>query len=754
MIVYEGNGALTVDTFLLNLRKRAIRPKQPFIKTHPLPHAWEDKVEGKRIVCFYLGKDAVRETLAHDAPYLTSRLSFLRKCFSHVQDVLLWWLDDGTFRKLADEYEAELAQGRKLYIYDGNHTQVTTFEITGDEVAFERARLKRIVEAYENEVQAFEQGCTVIYDNSGNNERALVWSDACYTDDLMYIEAFENAGKLAEGMDFIHVCDVRSAMQLPDFLKIVTHKGNEKGCSFCEQARSEGKRIVLAYVSSADILHQGIGFFEIWQSFMTACSMQGVAVWWVCDDNISELLEAMGLVAQKRYFQLREQAEQNQDFFLDESGCLENAIKHCDAYYGSYADVVVHDVSHGMPVVWYDYGRGFPHECSVGNSRGMLMSFIHGCWIGDEFYFTHWQANGLFRVSHDSNQAEFVTRLPFKSKEKKFLSAKFFHVGGILYFVPTCASEILAWNMRTEEWHAYELDPQYAQSPYVWFAGAFLVADSLWLKPVNYTAMVRFDLSTHEIFYYSGWGGQVWDMEQDSTGQYWGEAALVGEDIWMVARQSGYIMKFSTVSQTSEMHEVPEAASGFRSLAHDGTDFWLYTFSDILLRWNPERGIVGCWKKPLGEGKGGAVICKAGKAWLFAHLEDAYVKIDAQSGVYSYCEHYLPEEQRSGLGFAQLAQDDGSIYIYPNVGELIVRFDPNTETVEIRSLRMTETNEVQYALANFQSIKEPVGENLFYDIYELVLYLRLGCRSSEMSGRESNKSVGRAVYEKVVCLCK
>ncbi len=754
LVIYEGNGALTVDTFLLNLRKQGRRTTQSFRTTQPLPMAWQDKVEGKHIVCFYLGKQAVKEAIVLGAPYLTSRLCFLRQCFSHVQDVLLWWFDDGTFRKMANEYEAELTQGRKPCIYRDNQARTKNLEMSEEEVAVEHDRLKKIVAGFEHEVQAFKKEKSVIYDTSGDKERAFAWSDACYTDDLMYIETFRKADKLAGTMEFPRVCDGRSAVKLTGFLRNVIYAGGEQKNSFYRQARQQGKRIVLAYVSSADILRQGIVFFEIWQSFLTACSMQGVAVWWVCDDNMAALMEAMGLVAQERYFQLKKQVELNPDFFLDESGCIENAIKHCDAYYGNFADAVVHEVSHGMPVVWYDYGLGFPHECGVCDCRGMLMSFLYGCWIGDEFYFTHWQANGLFRAAHGSNKAEFVARLPFKSKEKKFLSAKFFKVGRILYFVPTCASEILSWDMRTEKWHAYELDPQYARSPYVWFAGAFLVAGSLWLKPVNYTAMVRFDLSTQELSYCSGWGGQVWDMEPDSTGQYWGEAALVGEDIWMAAKQSGYIMKFSTVSQISEMHEVPGAAFGFRSLAHDGTDFWLYTFSDDLLRWNPQRGVVKRWEKLLGEGKGGSVICKAGKAWLFAHLEDAYVKIDVQSNVFSYRAHYLPEELRSGLGYAQLTQDDDNIYIYPNAGELMVCLDSETEAVETHSLRMVEADEERYALANFQSIKAPVGESLFYDSYELVMYLRFGSRSREMIEKEKTKSIGRAVYEKVVCLCK
>lgn len=725
MISNEGICVWNVDGVLLALQKQRQQEGRFNRLAYYLPATWRYKIDNKIVLCVYFGKNAFNEVAnAEGIAFFKAKMNFLQRSIYNTKNVIMWWLDDGLLYKIIEEHKRELSDPKQ------------------------QERLEKILIEYEQFIQVFMQHESVVYDNSGDIERVVAWSDGCFAEESALTEVFRKAGKLICSLKLSHIGDGRIDSKLFEWLKGIIHERGKNEIDFYSQVRHKGKKVILAYVCNAGILRQGSIFFEVWYSFLKACKIQGLAVWWLCDASLSTMVEYMKEPARDRYLELRKWAESDNDIFIDMSGDIDHAIGRCDAYYGSPASCAVSEAARGMPVVWYGYGQGWPHECRRRNGHGMLMSFIKGCWIGDEYYFAHWYVNGLFRIKRGSEKAEFVTRIPFKSKEKRFLSAAVFHASGFLYVIPTSASEILAWEISTGKWQSYELDPQYAKDPYVWFIGAFKVDDCLWLKPVNYAAMVRFDLASRNLAYFTGWGKQVWDDNPDASNQYWGEAVFVGSDIWIAAKQSRYIMKFSTELNISEMYEVENSDFGIRSLAHDGTDFWIYTVNGDLLCWHPQKGVHGLWKKPIKDGRGGSLICKSNRVWLFEHLADSYVMVDIHSGELSYRSHFLPEDLRVGLGYAQLFQDENYIYIHPNDGELLICFNPETERAEVYSFRLKKEDEAVYAQDSFENREMPVGEGLFYDLYELIMYLRLA--GNNKISVEMEKSTGQAIYDRIV----
>lgn len=396
--------------------------------------------------------------------------------------------------------------------------------------------------------------------------------------------------------------------------------------------------------------------------------------------------------------------------------------------------------------VWMNGKAQVPPAVSIGQGSALGLNFTQGCWIGEDCYFADWRHNAVFRMHRGGTEATYVTQIPLEKRDHRFL---FFDVvvhDGWMYFLPTNTHEIWAWNRAEDTWKQFPIAEKHAWHEFVWFTQAFRIGDDLWLKPVNYGAVVRFHLPTQNLKYFTGWGKNIHAAGQGANSQYASAGILVGSDLWFGGQNCGCIVRFSTKDGSSETYDVPEAKTGISNLAYDGKAFWLYAKTDDLLQWSPHDGVKHVLPQILADyPDGGWVVCGEGKVWVFAHWADAYVRYDPATGKMFQRDHYLSEGLRSGIGCAQIVQDGDDVCILPNFGDLVIHFDLRTETATARPVFLAAESEARFVNETCPDPRRAMDESEFYDAREMVLrFLKDGADAG--SSPEGNEQVGQRIY--------
>ena len=717
----------------------------------PLPESWRERASGRRIVCLYGGKWLGRVLAGQPAEGVRDILSCLRESFGKTRDALLWWFDDGSIAGAFEEYEQAVnAKLRPAWNWPWESAPFASdLQLSEDETAKEHKRLLEARRAFAQEIEAFRADVRMVYDDSEDTRRVLAWCEAFYGDASLLQTSFQREGKLALRLDVTRLGEWKGNLDIASWVAAISANLTPAQEAFVQKMKLAGKCILLCYISREMLLRRGKAALEQLARLLEACDMrQDLAAWWLADADTEKVLSCLDTECAIYWQSLQAALSVCESGFYDSDGVLSVALSCCDAYYGTPSAAAANLAAKGMPVVWLDDRQPLPSTVMHGMGQALSLNFIKGCWLGDDYYFSSWRQNGLFRLRRGSEQAEYIRHFPVKVHNWRHLFGVPYAYSQSLYFMPVSSQTILGWDRETDSWSHYDLDPSYAWKDFVWFNGAFREGNTIWLKPVNYGAIVRFYLPTQEISYYTGWEKRILQAGPDELEQYVGPAAMAGTDLWLSSRCSGCLVRFSMKTFASVAYEVPEAEAGFASLAYDGTALWLYTRTDELIRWLPGVGVTKRMPHILEEHvRLGDLICAQGCLWVFAHYEDAYVKYDLTTQALTRREHYLPEELRPGLGAAQLSNEGEYIYITPNFGELTIRFDCRMETVEIRRITMATESEACFVREAYADINVPLGEGAFYNVQELAMYL--GRNQQEKDETVGSKCIGQKIYEVV-----
>lgn len=256
-------------------------------------------------------------------------------------------------------------------------------------------------------------------------------------------------------------------------------------------------------------------------------------------------------------------------------------------------------------------------------------------------------------------------------------------------------------------------------------------------------------MPTEKVSYYTGWEKELHMSGASKKPQYIGTSLLVNHDIWLCARGSGHLVRFSTEDESSDVFRIPEADTGISSIAYDGVHLWIYSKKGDLLQWDQKRGVTLGVPKILMQHTGlGKIIYHERKIWAFANGADAYATYDVVTGHYEYREHYLPEKYRSGVGFAEITSDGRYFHLTPNFGEVAVRFDPQTETAEAWKVVIKEESAQRYAQEMFTDWQGPLDEGWLYDAREVALFLQTTVQPHE--DELHVKSIGEHIFSSVM----
>lgn len=185
------------------------------------------------------------------------------------------------------------------------------------------------------------------------------------------------------------------------------------------------------------------------------------------------------------------------------------------------------------------------------------------------FFAPRWYVNGNHLAVYDSSAGQFEY-IPLQKNEGRLLDD--------------------AENNILKKWEWGE-SLYYSNSPK--FQRIFCYQGSLFLAPSSYPAIVKVDMSTREVSYYSEFVDEVLrisDKQGRKESYAFGDAVHVGTKIYITCRWSDLLVEFDMETCKSSTIQLSRRGYGNHTVQYDGSCLWLFSNDNFAVtRWNPQN---------------------------------------------------------------------------------------------------------------------------------------------------------------------
>nr|WP_302020635.1 hypothetical protein [uncultured Acetatifactor sp.] len=327
----------------------------------------------------------------------------------------------------------------------------------------------------------------------------------------------------------------------------------------------------------------------------------------------------------------------------DDTPDITETVSHCDVYLGDAATSVTSLFGMaGKPLfIFNNYIDSAPGE---EDWRGEIVRGFQA-YREDEWMVT--QGNKLYRSPGNDYRYEYYCDLSAYAAGGYYTRA--FGMDGKVYVCPGNAQDILVVGDGRIQ-RRIPLERHIEQ--YGAFAGAWRIGDCLFLIPMQYPAIVRYDTRSDKVDYIKGYN----DVFVNCTNGIW---RVGGSCVW-----KGFLLLASPVDdrilaidgntgKAGLLVTGVEMSGGCLSLIPEGGYLWMLPFSGRkVTRWDPQSG----------------------KARVYDRLPEGFRCRELPRG------HESAERPFSGIAFGR-----GHVYLSPFWGNMFVRLDRETgETEEWR----------------------------------------------------------------------
>lgn len=425
---------------------------------------------------------------------------------------------------------------------------------------------------------------------------------AC-TDLLMYVPYYATAGVMGEGQalcpvyahaDYIVVQSERLRYffdkQVP--LEKIVGLGSPKFdrvIRLCRQPpkppvgwkeKMAGRKVYFYNTSLGGMLQDTLLFFQKMRYvFHLFAGRKDVCLLWRPHPLMRATLESMRKPFVAEYERLRKTFLSDHLGILDETPDIETAIAWSDVYIGDAGTSVtaLFGIA-GKPV--FVLNNSIHQLPKSDDWRGML---IHGAM--GEWHVT--PNNKLYHAPRQDHHYDYYCDLSDYASGSYYSSA--FPIGDKVYVVPSNGNHILVVaHHRVER----RISLKYDVARPGRFAGAQQVGKYLFLLPLNYPAIVRYDTDTDQLVYVEGDFSFLLSNIQ-------GDKRLGGSCVWedhllLASGCSGQILSLDCNTLSNEIIDIaPGSQQGCLALLLDGDELWYLPMrGKRILQWNPRTGKV------------------------------------------------------------------------------------------------------------------------------------------------------------------
>ena len=198
--------------------------------------------------------------------------------------------------------------------------------------------------------------------------------------------------------------------------------------------------------------------------------------------------------------------------------------------------------------------------------------------------------NGLFRINMNTGECSCLRMFPTEKIFARRLHTKAFLYENKILFIPCSADYISVYDMEKDNISVIELKEVNFQK-YPWylknnkFNDGILYKDSLFLIGSTYPAIVKLDLKTNILEYYTQWIKREFAFRKSP--------AIVGDRFYIPSIKGNEVLCFDMKTCKAEMHNIGDNNYGSWGICKIQDDLWLSPQKPgAIIRWNISNGNI------------------------------------------------------------------------------------------------------------------------------------------------------------------
>lgn len=374
----------------------------------------------------------------------------------------------------------------------------------------------------------------------------------------------------------------------------------------------------------------------------------------------------------------------------DDSPDLHRALSVSDAYYGDWSSLVALYQCTGKPAMI--------QNVDVDNQNTALnnLAFENLFDEGEHFWFTAYNFNALFRMDKTTWQAEYMGSFPDEKPDGWRLYASITANNGKLYFAPLSANEIAVYDLSTQSFSkiAFKNPTVRLYNPAIKFYSTVPYKNWLFFVGFSYPAIMRYDVMTGALEYFSDWVEPLNRLADKISGCYFKDICVTGSDIIMPALCANAVVVFNMDTCISTIHKAGNKRCSYISVCFDGKDYWLVPkHKEPVVKWNLNTKEY----KEYGKFPDGFLSCEYsfrsttfsdGYVWLFPNRANMALKINPQAESIFVADEFQTEciDSKDGAelfseNYMQSALIQNKIYAHTGKTNSLLEYDPITGNI-------------------------------------------------------------------------
>ncbi|GHU18456.1 hypothetical protein FACS189475_03950 [Betaproteobacteria bacterium] len=418
----------------------------------------------------------------------------------------------------------------------------------------------------------------------------------------------------------------------------------------------------------------------------------------------------------KEYLDIVAEYKQQGFGIYDDTSDLHRAIALSDAYYGDGASSLV--------ALYSATGK----QILIQNYKTFRKNLFFNHYTDfDGYYWTSsYYGNALYRIDKNTWEAEFMGAFPEESACSSWLYQHSVVCGGKIYFAPFRATAIPVFDPKTgmfERIPFKEIDEKTEDSlkcksiftHHFFYAAAY--GQYVYFIPHCYNAILRLDTEAKKIEYLDDWLPALEEcVNYPLVGRFYGVYQR-NNTLYISARCANAVLELDMTTGKTRLHVINDKKLHFNGICGYGDDLYLLTFTDLVIKFNPNTGEV----KRIGTGEG----VQAGKLApdfidiLYADGNLILIPEACSSGIIKI--NIATGERESHPNTSPIIQKDNNSvhYLFSRVSEnKLLAFshaEQRLEIIDIASLRLLQGMEIPLAEKHLEWIEQDVRSGKYFE---------------------------------------
>jgi hypothetical protein len=353
----------------------------------------------------------------------------------------------------------------------------------------------------------------------------------------------------------------------------------------------------------------------------------------------------------KRYCEQEQRFINESIGIYDATSDVSTSIALSDAYIGEEGSSVVHLFGiTGKPIFLLDMALTESSIHWQKNLVGGMDAYIEN----DYLWFIHCHYNALCKMNINTGKTEIVDLAPYEPINKERLYYGIVKINEKLYFAPHKAKELAVYDLSRKHFIGVA-HKKHAKTSANQFAKIIHYKDYIFMIPIYYPALVRYDVKNNTYKYYHKFVDvlETYGKRPDQNAPYFMNAVYADNNLLLAASAtSNLVVEFNMETENISVHRVGNDENNFFGMEYDGNDYWLIpNKSKAIVRWNRITGQTFEYSNfPEGFISGNnaffSIIDCKDYMLAFPKHANMIVRIDKDTGIMS--EYKLPLHYKEG----------------------------------------------------------------------------------------------------------